>query len=79
MMVPSTKDTIASTRCTTKNEVAEPSGAQDWLLAHRFRAKVIQMTHDHTPKASRNSDTRRDIPRMLGNAFVPTRTNTAQG
>ena len=65
MMVPSTKDTIANTRWTTKNGVAEPSGAHDWLLAHRFRTKVIQMTHDHTPKINRNNATRRDMIRIV--------------
>jgi hypothetical protein len=41
--------------------VGEPLAVQDWPLAHRFFANVTQITHDHTPKASRNRDNRRDI------------------
>ena len=61
MMVPSTNDTTVSTACTTNYAVGEPSGVQDWSLAHRFLAKVIQMIQDHTPKASRNSEVRREM------------------
>ncbi|THV33612.1 DUF5136 domain-containing protein [Glycomyces buryatensis] len=56
--VPRTKDVPASTRCTQKYAVGSPaaSNARPLASAIRFLTNVIQMNHDHTPKASRNSE-----------------------
>lgn len=61
MIVPSTNDTTVSTACTMKYAVGDPSADQDWELAQRFLAKVIQMIQDHTPNNSRKTAVPREM------------------
>ncbi|MQM28012.1 DUF5136 domain-containing protein [Glycomyces sp. NEAU-7082] len=59
--VPSPNDVTASARCTQKYAVGSPAASNARPLASRnkLRTNVIQMNHDHTPKASRNTETPR--------------------
>lgn len=70
--VPRRNEVIASRRCTQKYVVGSPASSKASPLPsfHRFFAKVIQMTHDHAPKASRNQDTRRERTAGAGEAPV---------
>ncbi len=54
MIVPRTKDTTAITRWTMKNAVGPPVGAHDLGSAEMLAINVGQITHDHTPKITRN-------------------------
>ena len=54
MIVPRMNETTAMTRCTMKNAVGPPVGAHDLGSAEMLTINVGQITHDHTPKITRN-------------------------
>lgn len=60
-IVPNTKETTASTRCTQKYAVGVPASLNASPLPSltRFLMKVTQMTQLHAPNASRNQETGR--------------------